>query len=215
MLVLGLHTAASACDVAIVRDDRVVHEQSEEMRLGQDARLPSIVAGACRAADVSLSDIDRFAVVTGPGSFTGVRVGVAFARGLALATGKPCLGITSLEAALPDGQQGSAIVILPAQRRAPDITFWTQRFRRGVATLPPEEMRLEDIGALLEAYPHMVYGIGGAFGETFPQYPVYEVRANAARAALLAASLTPENHPPKPAYARAPDAALPADKRPK
>ncbi|WOR15594.1 tRNA (adenosine(37)-N6)-threonylcarbamoyltransferase complex dimerization subunit type 1 TsaB [Hyphomonas sp. FCG-A18] len=212
MLTLALHTAMAGCDVAIQRDGTVLANLSEAMRKGQDARLPGLVALACEQAGVTLEEVERFGVVTGPGSFTGVRVGVAFARGLALATGVPCVGVSSLEAALPDGQQGSAIVLLPAQKRPPDITYWAQTFRSGAATAPPEEMPLQAVADLLNAHPHMVFGNATALQEILPDLSVRVAQPSAARAAALTAVFDPASHPPRPSYARAPDAALPGGK---
>ncbi len=209
MLTLGLNTSGASTDVAIVRDGEILAQTQLGQSRGQDARLPGLVRSVCAAAGTSLSDIQRIGVVTGPGSFTGVRIGVAFARGLSLALEIPSLGISSLEAALPAGQQGSAIVIFPAQKRAPDITFWMQRFRTGMATTPPEEIRLEKIEALLEKHPHIVFGEAGALTQTCPGLEVHASMASAARAAELAASYSPEDHPPKPIYVRPPDALLP------
>ncbi|MEO1642696.1 MAG: tRNA (adenosine(37)-N6)-threonylcarbamoyltransferase complex dimerization subunit type 1 TsaB [Pseudomonadota bacterium] len=209
MLTLAIHTAMAGCEVAIARDGAVIAGRAEAMRKGQDARLPGLVADCCEAAGVTLNEFDRFGVVTGPGSFTGVRVGVSFARGLALATGVPCVGISSLEAALPEGQQGSALVALPAQKRPPDVTYWTQRFRSGSATRAPEEMRLEDLAALLEAYPHMVFGDAEALQSALPDLEVRAAKPSAVRAAILTSQFDPAEHPPRPTYARAPDAALP------
>lgn len=209
MLTLALHTAMAGCDVAIVRDGESLSACEAQMRKGQDARLPGLVREACQSASIQLEDVDRFGVVTGPGSFTGVRVGVAFARGLALATGKPCVGITSLEAALPAGQQGSAIVLLPAQKRAPDITYWSQRFRTGQAVAPAEEVTLDALVDLLSAHPHMVFGEAAALQTVLPDLEVRPARPTAHRAAELAALFDPDRHTPRPVYARAPDAALP------
>jgi tRNA threonylcarbamoyladenosine biosynthesis protein TsaB len=213
MLTLGIHTAGAACDIAIVRNQEVLVSRAEAMMRGQDARLPILVAEACEDAAVNLHDFDRFGVVTGPGSFTGVRVGVSFARGLALATGKSCLGITSLEAALPKGQQGSALVALPAQRRTPDITYWTQTFRTGCATGDAKELRLEALADLLLAHPHMVYGSADALIEYVSGLEVRPAQPTALRAAELTAIFEPERHKPSPTYVRMPDAALPGGKR--
>lgn len=211
MIVLAIHTAGPACDLALLKDDAIVAELREEMMRGQDSRLPGLVQDLLTQTGISLADIDRFAVVTGPGSFTGIRVGVAFARGLALAMEKPCLGVTLLEAALPTGQQGSALVAIPAQKRPPDITFWTQTFRTGVATNIASEMRLEDMIAFLNDRPHMLYGDASALSAHFPQQ-AHEAIPRAALAARVAALGDPNERSARPTYVRAPDAALPQPK---
>ncbi len=209
MLTLAIHTADPACDIAIVRGGALLAHIHEPMQRGQDARLPGLVQQACVVAGISLTDIDRFGVVTGPGSFTGVRVGVAFVRGLALATKTAAIGITSLEAALPAGQQGSAIVVLSAKKRAPDITYWTQRFRSGLATGQAEEMPLAALIDLLQAHPHMVYGSAPALVAEMPEIDVHPAQPCAIRVAELTAEFNPAEHPPRPVYAREPDALLP------
>ena len=198
MIVLAIHTAGSACDLALLKDDAMVAELREDMLRGQDARLPGLVEALLEQADVTLADIDRFAVVTGPGSFTGIRVGVAFARGLALAVDKPCLGVTTLEATLPAGQQGSALVALPAQKRPPDVTFWTQTFRTGVATDLAAETRLEDLTRLLNDRPHMLYGDAAALAAHLPTRQVHEAAPSAAQAARVAAASDPNDRPARP-----------------
>ena len=215
MIVLAFHTAGPACELALVHDRAVVKEIKVAMQRGQDARLAGLTQTLLRDTGHTLDDIDRFAVVTGPGSFTGIRVGVAFARGLALATQKRCLGITTLEATLPAGQQGSAIVALPAQKRPPDITYWTQTFRSGQATDSAREMTLTDIADLLAEHPHMVYGDAKALKDQHPELTVHEACPSAIRAAQLAASMDPDQHFATPTYARAPDAALPKTAEPK
>jgi len=215
MLVLSIDTSGPACDVAVVEDEAVLAEAKDEMVRGQDARLPGLVDETVRTAGLNLSDIDRMAIVTGPGSFTGVRVGISFARGLALALGIPCVGVTSLEAALPPGQQGSAIVLLPAKRRPPDISYWAQRFRSGDALTEPEEIGLDVLTTELKAHPHFVYGDGlGALEEALGGAEIHSARPSAARAAEIALTAGPDRMTASPVYVRAPDAALPCGKRP-
>jgi len=214
MSVLGIHTVGPACEIALFSNGHVLLERREAMTRGQDARLPGLVTDMLKDARTELSEIDRFVVITGPGSFTGIRVGVAFARGLALATDTPCIGVTTMEAALPIGQQGSAIVALPAQRRAPDITFWTQTFRTGMATGPASEMRAEDLQALLRDKPHMVYGDPAALAPHIDGAKVHTAMPTAAVAAERGISLDPQASPATPTYARAPDAALPGGAKP-
>jgi tRNA threonylcarbamoyladenosine biosynthesis protein TsaB len=107
MIVLALDTALDACSVAIARDDAVLANLSERMQRGQAERLAPMAREAADAAGVSFSELDCVAVTTGPGSFTGVRVGLSFARALALALSKPCIGVSTLEAlALQGGEEG-------------------------------------------------------------------------------------------------------------
>ena len=215
MLVLSIDTSGPACDVALLQDETLLAEAKDEMVRGQDARLPGLVDETVRTARVTLSDVDRLAVVTGPGSFTGVRVGISFARGLALALGVPCIGITSLEAALPPGQQGSAIVLLPAKRRPPDISYWAQRFRSGNAVTEPEEIGLEALTTELKAHPHFIYGVGlDALQAALGGAEIHPASPSAARAAAIALGADPDKMKASPVYVRAPDAALPGGKRP-
>lgn len=215
MLVLAIDTSGPACDVAILENERILVEAREEMTRGQDARLPVLVSDLLYKAGRSLAKVDRFAVVTGPGSFTGVRVGISFMRGLALALKVPCIGVTSLEAALPSGQQGSAIVLLPAKRRPPEISYWAQRFRSGEPVSEPEEVALDDLVSELQAHPHFVYGTGlDALVAHLPGLTVHDAVPTAARAGEIAYTADPMRKPPSPAYVRAPDAALPGGRQP-
>lgn len=212
MIVLALHTAGPACDLALVKDGELLAERHEQMVRGQDARLPILVQDLLAETRLKLAQVGQFAVVTGPGSFTGIRIGVAFARGLALATEKPCIGVTTMEATLPAGQQGSAIVALSAQKRPPDITFWTQTFRTGAATGPAVEMPLHDLARLLEDRPHMVFGDPESLEPFLPGTIIHTARPSAARAAMVASTFDPEMRIARPTYVRAPDAALPKPK---
>src|SRR5438046_107834 len=139
MLVLGINTSGNACQGALVREGRVIAAASEPMTQGHDARLAPMIEEMMRGAGVRFTDLMRIAVVVGPGSFTGVRVGVAFARGLALALDIPAAGITSLEALDDTPYDMHVLCVLPAKRRPPERTWWVQTLyqRRGMDE--PEE----------------------------------------------------------------------------
>src|SRR6186713_2614867 len=100
MRVLAIDTALEACSVAVLDTDRPdlrAHE-SLPMQRGHAEALMPLVARVLDRVQFDFSAIDRVAVTTGPGSFTGLRVGIAAARGIALASGKPAIGLTTLAA---------------------------------------------------------------------------------------------------------------------
>ena len=92
MLILAINTASSACSVALWRDGTVLATKDEAMPRGQDARLLPLIREILPAAKTGFAALDRIAVLRGPGSFTGLRIGLAAARGLGLALGTPVFG---------------------------------------------------------------------------------------------------------------------------
>lgn len=96
MNVLALDTSTSMASVAILSAETVLSESAFTCNRSLSARLVPEIDHLLELAGLGIGDIDLFAASTGPGSFTGVRCGVATIQGLALATGKPCLGFSSL-----------------------------------------------------------------------------------------------------------------------
>jgi tRNA threonylcarbamoyl adenosine modification protein YeaZ len=98
--ILAIDTALEACSAAILDTDRApgITSRSQPMVRGHAEALMPMIAAVMSAADMEFMQLDRIAVTVGPGSFTGLRVGVAAARGIALATGKPAVGLTTLAA---------------------------------------------------------------------------------------------------------------------
>ncbi|MFC7292407.1 tRNA (adenosine(37)-N6)-threonylcarbamoyltransferase complex dimerization subunit type 1 TsaB [Hirschia litorea] len=151
MKILALSTVGNACEAGIWSDDEVLAHVCEPMAKGHDTRLPLCAKQALSQANMAFSDIDRIAVIAGPGSFTGVRVGVAFARGLGVALDVPVVGISSLEAALPKDMVGRVVVALPARRRAPDFSWWAQVFVDGQRAGEPIEADVATMQSLIGA----------------------------------------------------------------
>ena len=207
MTILAINTAQSDCDVAIGRHGAILAARRESLKTGQDARLPGLVDEALGEAGVGLADLSRIGVCIGPGSFTGVRIGVAYARGLALALGIPCIGITSLQACIDPASVKSPLrIALQAKRRPPDRTFWTQRLAPGGAFSAPEEWPVEAFAEPAETI------LSDAPDILFSPMGIAEVRAQ--YILRWAAGLEPADAPPSPAYVRPPDAALPGGKAP-
>jgi tRNA threonylcarbamoyladenosine biosynthesis protein TsaB len=98
MLVLALDTTTSSGSCALARDGRVVYEQVDNAPNAHAERLPGDLMSLLDRANIRLADIDIFAVATGPGSFTGLRIGIATMQGLAFAEGKPLIGVSGFEA---------------------------------------------------------------------------------------------------------------------
>ncbi len=98
MKILAVDTALGACSVAILEDARLMARRWVAMVRGHAEALAPMVEGTMKEAQVGFADLDRLAVTTGPGTFTGQRVGLAFMRGLRLALKQPLIGVTTLEA---------------------------------------------------------------------------------------------------------------------
>src|SRR5665647_1929954 len=100
MRVLAIDTALEACSAGVLDTERagVVAHESRAMLRGHAEALIPLIARVLERARLTFSEIDRIAVTTGPGSFTGLRVGISAARGIALATGKPAVGLSTLAA---------------------------------------------------------------------------------------------------------------------
>src|SRR5215813_2679 len=98
MLVLAIDTALDACSAAVLDSDRraIVARETQAMQRGHAEALMPLIARVMDGAAIEFKQLDRVAVTTGPGSFTGLRVGIAAARGIALAAGKPAIGLTTL-----------------------------------------------------------------------------------------------------------------------
>ncbi|WP_420393593.1 tRNA (adenosine(37)-N6)-threonylcarbamoyltransferase complex dimerization subunit type 1 TsaB [Acuticoccus sp.] len=96
-LVLVVDTALGTCQAAVVRDDGTVLARRATPARGDAEAIVEHAAAALAHAGAAYADVSRVAVSTGPGSFTGVRVGVAFAKGVAFALGVPAVGVTTLE----------------------------------------------------------------------------------------------------------------------
>jgi tRNA threonylcarbamoyladenosine biosynthesis protein TsaB len=127
VLILALDTTTRAGSAAVLRDDRVLREAAGDPAVTHGQRLPADLARLLDEAGVAVADVDLFAVAAGPGSFTGLRVGIATVQGLAMARGRRIVPVSVLDAladaaadgtrrvaAWMDGQRGQVFAALYA-----------------------------------------------------------------------------------------------------
>jgi tRNA threonylcarbamoyladenosine biosynthesis protein TsaB len=113
MVVLALDTTTSAGSCALLRDDRLVREQASDQSRPQASRLPGELAAMLERERVALPEVDILAVGIGPGSFTGLRVGIATMQGLAMALNRPLFGISAFDALASIACGGSGTLRTP------------------------------------------------------------------------------------------------------
>ncbi|MFQ6775312.1 tRNA (adenosine(37)-N6)-threonylcarbamoyltransferase complex dimerization subunit type 1 TsaB [Cereibacter sphaeroides] len=193
--ILAFDTSAAHCAAALLSGDRLLALRTEPMEKGQAERLMPLLKEVLAEGSLGWADLDALAVGTGPGNFTGVRIAVAAARGLALALGKPALGVSRFEA-LVLGLPAPVAVLEDARRGEVYLAD---------GSLPPRLVALEGLSVTA---PRQVGS--AAFADRLePLYPLAEAIAR------VAASRLGQPQPrPAPFYLRGADAAPAADPPP-
>lgn len=211
MLVLAIDTASADCAACLfdTGSGRVLASRAETIGTGHAERLMGQIGEVLAEAEKAYDDLERVAVSVGPGSFTGVRVAVAAARGLALALKVPAIGISTLEALAADARDTKPGVPALAMIDAKRGQIYAQAFGAdGAAVNEPAVVPLEETEAL--ALPgSIIAGSGGSLlaGSVSPDCLLFGDRSTGAIAtfARLAAIRDPVASP-VPLYLRAPDA---------
>lgn len=223
MKILAFDTTMASCSAAVVHFEnghtQVLAAHHEARTRGHAEVLVPMIGEVMTTAGLSFSDLDRIAVTVGPGTFTGVRIGVATARGMAVACGLPVVGVTTLEAvaagaaAAPEAKGCPIACVLDARR---DEVYF-QCFSAELAALTePQALAYSDASELIAVHRPFLIGTGihlvapqdegdwlGAPAKGVADQPTATLIAK--RASLRA---TP-HEPPEPLYLRPPDAKLP------
>ena len=216
MRVLAIDTALAACSAAVLDTayGEIIASESMGMTRGHAEALMPLLARVMKQSGLAFRDLDRVVVTTGPGSFTGLRVGIAAARGLGVATGLPVIGVSTLSAyAAPylGADDKSPVVAVVDARHA---HVYLQVFAPGGRTLvAPRLVPLDEAVRAAGAAPTCIVGSGAqAVVDSLPETAPVPVTVDTLEApdigwvAQIGAVAPETTSPPKPQYLRAPDA---------
>jgi tRNA threonylcarbamoyladenosine biosynthesis protein TsaB len=215
--ILAADTALGACSVAVLDGAQVLAHRFVTMERGHAEALAPMVEDAMRESGIPFADIDRLAVTTGPGTFTGQRVGLAFMRGLRIALKKPLIGVTTLEAMCAAAMDESKLEYAAAIHDARRGEAYLAIASKDALLLAPEILSLDDAAnRIAKAIPQ---NAGVALAGTAAEFVAARMKQgcvtvirqpDALWVARLAARAPEPSEAPHPLYLRAPDAKLPA-----
>ena len=158
MKLLAIDTSGPVCGVAILTEAGIAYECAAVNKLTHSTNLMPMVEAAFAATELTVQDMDRIAVVTGPGSFTGVRIGVSTAKGLAHGAGKPCVAVDALEAMAAGVGEFSGIICPIQDARAGQV--YGAAFSAG--EVRPDRL-MEDTPLKVEEYVAAIQSMGDRF----------------------------------------------------
>jgi len=207
MLILSLDSAGAACGACLWLDKKIIASIIEPMDRGQDQRLMPIVLDVMKQAGIAFDNLDRIAVTRGPGSFTGLRIGLAAARGIGLAANKPVIGIDrfSIYYEMFRARNKDVLVLIDSKRKELFCRFYPATGPAVKLTMMPAE----DIAHFLKDKKDIIVtGDVAPDGiNNFQDPPEKEIVI----CAVLAAAVTDVIDPaflPRPLYLRAPDVTI-------
>ena len=208
MNVLALETSGAACSVAVLAEGTVVARRHEKMLRGQSEALLPMIREAMREAGLSFAALDLVAVTVGPGAFTGIRIGLAAARGIGLAAGKKVRGVTTFEA-IGEAAGWPPSLLAAVDSRREDVIF-LQMLPDGV----PEPVAPEAVARWVPAGGIAVAGDAAAQVAALigPRAECLDVLPDAVAVARLAARGERAGNaspPPRPLYLRPADTTAP------
>jgi len=214
MRVLAIDTALEACSAAVLTSSGITASETLAMTRGHAEAVMPLIARVMSAAAIEFADLDRIAVTTGPGSFTGLRVGISATRGIALAAGKPAVGLSTLAgfAAPLIADDDSTQVVAAIDARHEQV--YLQVFGTGGRTLvAPRIASVRDAARAAMTAPARIIGsAANKVAAAWPKgaEPPLSVEQRGAPdidwIARLGAAAAEDHAPPKPLYLRAPDA---------
>ena len=185
MLILAFESSARPASVALLQDGHLLSQYSQCSQLTHSRTLLPMAEDMLKNAELSLNDVDLFAVAHGPGSFTGVRIGVSTVKGLSWALDKPCVGVSTLEGMAWNGLAAGGVIcpVMDARRSQVYNALFEIRDGRPVRLTEDRPISLEDLSGEVRALDKPVFLVGDGA----------ELTAKAFSAAALPFVLAPEN----------------------
>jgi tRNA threonylcarbamoyladenosine biosynthesis protein TsaB len=223
MLILAIDTALDACAAGVLDTDagKLIAHQSQAMKRGHAEALMPLVARVMKESGIAFATLDRIAVTTGPGSFTGLRVGLSAARGIALAASKPVVGLTTLTAyAAPVVSHNGEQPVISAIDARHDQVYFQVVSGDGSSLIQPRVGLVDEaLDAARFGAPHLVGNAAQILADRWPaDVPPFKVDPQPAPditwVAWLGAAVSPDTAPARPFYLRAPDAKIAKDRLP-
>ncbi len=170
MKILSLDSSATVATVALCEDEKLLAESTLNNGNTHSETLLPMIEALLRSYGITVREVDLFAASSGPGSFTGVRIGAATLKGLAFGSGKPCLGVSTLEA-IAENLTVRAGLICPVMN-ARRSQVYTALFRSDGTTLTrlrdDEAISIEELDGILSTYGEAVSFCGDGVGVTLP-----------------------------------------------
>jgi tRNA threonylcarbamoyladenosine biosynthesis protein TsaB len=216
MLILAIDTALDACAAGVLDTvaGRLIAQESQAMKRGHAEALMPLIARVIEQSGIAFAALDRIAVTTGPGSFTGLRVGLSAARGIALAANKPVVGLTTLTAyAAPLVSENCEHPIISAIDARHDHVYLQAVSGNGSSLIRPRLASIEEaLGAARFGAPLLVGNAAKILADRWPAQALPPLRVDPQPApdiawvAWLGAAVSPNTAPARPFYLRAPDA---------
>ena len=162
MLILAFESTAKAASAALVRDGKLVSQYSQCSGLTHSRTLLPMGEDMLKNAELTLQDVDLIAVAHGPGSFTGVRIGVSMVKGLAWAADKPCVGVSTLEAMAWHGLAAGGLIcpVMDARRSQVYNALFRMEDGRPVRLTEDRPIALTELAEELRAYKERVFRVG-------------------------------------------------------